>query len=152
MTPRVAAAVAMFKGGYSCAQSLLATYGPEHGLDREIALRLASPLGGGISRTDGPCGAGTGAVLVLGLILGHRGPDDPDGPEAQQRIRELTQEFLRRYAESRGSTLCTDILGHDLSQPGVPEKVKGEGLSEEPCPEAVRAAAEILETLLQGDP
>ncbi len=148
MSARVEAAVAMFNDGYSCAQSLLAAWGPDHGLDRATALRLASPLGGGLSRTDGPCGAGTGAVLVLGLVLGHLGPDDPEG---QERIRRLTQEFLRLYAESRGSTMCTDILGHNLSLPGVPEKVKAEGLSKGPCPEAVRAAATILEALLEGE-
>jgi len=151
MTRRVEQAVAMFREGFSCAQALLATYGPEHGLDRQTALRVASPLGGGLSRTDGPCGAGTGAVLVLGLALGHRGPEDPDGPDAQDRIRRLTREFLHRYSESRGSILCTDILGQNLALPGVADKVKAEGLSDEPCPEAVRAAAEILETLLQGE-
>ena len=148
MSPRVDQAVAMFEGGYSCAQALLATYGPDHGLDRETALRIASPLAGGLSRTDGPCGAGTGALLVLGLVLGPTAPDDDRG---RDRIRGLTQEFLRRYAASRGSTFCTDILGHNLSLPGVAEKVKDQGLSAEPCPQAVRAAAEILETLLQGE-
>lgn len=145
---RVDEAVAMFEAGYSCAQALLATYGPLHGLDRDAALRLASPLGGGLSRTDGPCGAATGAVLVLGLVCGHRGPDDTVG---QERVRRLTQEFLRRYADDRGSTLCTDILGHNLARPGVAEQVKARGLSKEPCPRAVRAAAGILETLLQGE-
>lgn len=147
-TARVEQAVAMFEDGYSCAQALLATYGPDHGLDRETALKVASPLAGGLSRTDGPCGAGTGALLVLGLVLGPTTPDDAAG---RDRIRRLSQEFLRRYAESRGSTLCTDILGHNLSLPGVAEKVKAEGLSKEPCPQAVRAAAQILETLLQGE-
>ena len=33
-------------------------------MDREAALRLAAPLGGGMSRTDGPCGAATGAILA----------------------------------------------------------------------------------------
>jgi hypothetical protein len=85
---------------------------------------------------------------VLGLILGHRGPNDPEG---QERIRRLTQEFLRRYAADRGSTMCTDILGHDLSAPEVAARVKAEGLSKEPCPRAVRSAAVILESLLEGE-
>jgi len=146
---RIERAVAMFDAGWSCAQALLGAYGPDYGLDRETALRVASPLGGGPSRTDGPCGAGTGALLVLGLVHGPAAPDDDAG---RDRIRRLTREFLRRYAESRGSVMCTDILGHNLSLPGVAEKVKAEGLSKEPCPEAVRAAAQILESLLQGEP
>jgi len=138
----------MFRAGYSCAQALLATYGPDHGLDRATALKVASPLAGGLSRTDGPCGAGTGALLVLGLVAGPSAPDDDAGKD---RIRGLAQEFLRRYADSRGSTFCTDILGHNLSLPDVAARVKAEGLSDEPCPEAVRAAATILESLLQGE-
>ncbi len=146
---RIERAVAMFNDGWSCAQALLGAYGPDYGLDRETALKVASPLAGGLSRTDGPCGAGTGALLVLGLVCGPSAPDDDAGKD---RIRRLTREFLRRFAESRGSTMCTDILGHNLSLPGVAEKVAAEGLSKEPCPEAVRAAAQILETLLQGEP
>jgi C_GCAxxG_C_C family probable redox protein len=145
---RVDEAVRMFRDGYSCAQSLLAAFGPDHGLDRELALKVASPLAGGVSRTDGPCGAATGALLVLGLIAG---PTDPDDDAGKDRIRTLTQEFLRRYALRKGSTMCTDILGHNLSLPGVAEKVADEGLSQEPCPEAVRAAGEILLELLQGE-
>jgi C_GCAxxG_C_C family probable redox protein len=138
----------MFVDGFSCAQSLLAVYGPPLGVEREAALRLAAPLGGGMSRTDGPCGAATGALLVLGLKHGHTHPDDEAGAE---RIRILTQDFLRRYDERKGSTMCTDILGHNLSLPGVAEQVKAGGLSKEPCPRAVRAAAVILESLLQGE-
>jgi C_GCAxxG_C_C family probable redox protein len=134
--------------GYSCAQSLLSVYGPQLGLDEAMALKIASPLGGGLSRTDGPCGAATGAILVLGCALGHAGPDDDEGKE---RIRILTREFLRRYEERKGSTMCTDILGHDLSVPGVAEMVKEQELSKEPCPEAVRTAAELLEELLEGE-
>jgi len=145
---RVEQAVQMFVDGYPCAPSILASFGPDYGLDRELALRVAGPLGGGISHTDGPCGAAMGAVLVLGLAFGPTDPDDQDGKD---RLRAITREFLRRYEERKGSITCTDILGHNLSLPGVAERVKVEGLSKEPCPEAVRAAGEILLELLQGE-
>lgn len=148
MSARIEKAVQRFVDGYSCAQSLLSVYGPELGLDEALALKIASPLGGGISRTDGPCGAATGAILVLGCALGHAGPGDEAG---QERIRDYTQEFLRLYEARKGSTMCTDILGHDLSAPGVAEMVKEKELSKEPCPEAVRTAAELLEELLEGE-
>ena len=148
MSDRIDTAVAMFNDGYSCAQSLLAVYGPSFGVERQAALRLAAPLGGGLSRTDGPCGAATGALLVLGLVHGHDHPDDEAGAE---RIRTLTQEYLRRYDARKGSTMCTDILGHNLSHPGVPERVRDEQLSSETCPDAVRTAAELLEEYLDRD-
>ena len=52
------------------------------------------------------------------------------------------------YDERKGSTMCTDILGHNLSRPGVPEKVKEGQLSLETCPDAVRTAAQLLEEYL----
>lgn len=98
-----------------------------------------------MSRTDGPCGAATGALLVLGLKFGHAHPDEE---VAAERIRNLTQDYLERYRERKGSTMCTDILGHDLSRPGVPEKVKEGQLADETCPDAVRTAAQLLEEYL----
>ena len=145
MSERVEQAVTMFVDGYSCAQSLLAVYGPSYGVERAAALRLAAPLGGGMSRTDGPCGAATGALLVLGLRYGHEHPDDEMGAE---RVRSVSQDFLNRYRERKGSTMCTDVLGHNLSQPGVPEKVNEGQLSHETCPDAVRTAAQLLEEFL----
>ena len=141
----IARAVQMFRDGYNCAQSLLGVYGPLHGLDRETSLRLAAPLGGGCSRCDGMCGAASGAVLVLGLVHGYTDTGDEAG---QERTRDLTQEFLRRYAARQGSTQCTDILGENLSLPGVAERVSEVDLCQQVCPDVVRAAAEILEELL----
>lgn len=145
MNRRIDQAVAMFDEGYSCAQSLLGVYGPLYGLERESALRLAAPLAGGISRTDGPCGAATGAILILGLKHGHSHPDDEAGAD---RIRDLTQEFLRLYQERKGSTLCTDILGANLSVPADLERVEAEDLYDVSCPDAVRTAAQLLEEML----
>lgn len=145
MSERVEKAVELFVDGYSCAQAILAVYGPDLGVERAAALRLAAPLGGGMSRTNGPCGAATGALLVLGLKFGHSHPDDET---AAERIRILTQEYLQRYDERKGSTMCTDILGHNLSLPGVPEKVNEGQLASETCPDAVGTAAQLLEEYL----
>jgi len=86
MSERIEQAVALLVEGYSCAQSLLAVYGPGLGMERETALRLAAPLGGGLSRTDGPCGAATGAILVLGLKHGHTHPDDDAGAQLLEEL------------------------------------------------------------------
>jgi len=146
MNERIEQAVVMFNDGYSCAQSVLGVYGPLVGVEREVALRLAAPLAGGISRTDGPCGAATGALLVLGLKHGHSHPDDETGSD---RIRDLTQKFLRLYHERMGSTRCTDILGANLSVPADLERVEAEDLYDATCPDAVRTAAQLLEELLE---
>jgi C_GCAxxG_C_C family probable redox protein len=145
MNERIEQAVTMFNDGFSCAQSLLGVYGPLLGVERETALRLAAPLAGGISRSDGPCGAATGALLVLGLKFGHVHPDDEAGAD---RVRDLTQDFLRLYRERRGSHLCTDILGANLSVPADLARVEAEDLYNVSCPDAVRTAAELLEEMV----
>jgi C_GCAxxG_C_C family probable redox protein len=145
LSVRAEAAVALFADGCSCAQSLLAVYGPGLGLDRETALRVASPFAGGLSRTDGLCGAAAGGLLVLGLRHGTVDPGDEAGKE---RVRRLCQDFLGRYRERFGSTGCTALIGLDLSEPGEPERAKAEGRGERICSGLVRGAAELLEELL----
>ena len=142
---RVKMATEMFIEGFNCAQSVLAAFGPGLGIDRQTALRLGAPLGGGFSRTGGPCGAAVGALLVLGLRHGHTDAED----DAQNDLcRAEAQEFLRRFVGKRGGITCPEILKADLSQPGELDRAKDEGLFEEYCPHAVREAAEILVDLL----
>jgi C_GCAxxG_C_C family probable redox protein len=142
---RVKLATDLFDEGFNCAQSLLAAFGPSLGLERRAALRLGSPMGGGLSRTGGTCGAAMGAMLVLGLRHGHTESEDDDQIDL---CRAETQEFLRRFGVQRGGTTCPEILLADLSQPGELERAKDEGLFENACPQAVHSAAEILEDLL----
>ena len=142
---RVKTAVDLFDEGYNCAQSLLAAFGPSQGLDRSVALRLGSPMGGGLSRTGGTCGAAMGALLILGLRHGHIEFDDDDQSDL---CRSEVQEFMRRFGVKRGGTTCPELLGADLSRPGELDRAKDEGLFEKNCPHAVREAAEILVDLL----
>lgn len=45
---RVAKAIALFKEGYNCSQSVVAAFADEYGFTREQALRMAASFGGGI--------------------------------------------------------------------------------------------------------
>ena len=142
---RIETAARMFDEGFNCAQSLLGAFGPSLGLELQVALRMGSPLGGGLSRTGGTCGAAMGALIVLGLRHGHTEVEDDD---QEDLCRAEVQEFLRRFGIKRGGTTCPEILKADLSQPGELERAKEEDLFEQSCPHAVREAAEILVELL----
>lgn len=142
---RIEKAVDLFESGFNCAQSLLAAYAPSYGVEANAALKLASPLGGGLSRTGGTCGAAMGALLVLGL---RHGCVDPEDEEQRDFLREEAREFLRRFGMGRGGTTCPEVLMADLSKPGELERAKEQGLFEDNCPHAVRDAATILEELL----
>jgi len=142
---RIETAAALFDAGYNCAQSVLAAFAPTLGTDRDEALRLADPLGGGMMLTDGPCGALNGALLVLGLRYGGTRPDDD---AANERVRNLSREFIRRFRERRRSTSCTELLGVDISQPEGFARAQAEDIFAGTCPDSVRAAAGILVEML----
>jgi C_GCAxxG_C_C family probable redox protein len=64
-------AVELFKTkGSNCSQAVLAVFERETGLDQDALLKIASPLGGGMGRLGGLCGALAGACIAHGLIKG----------------------------------------------------------------------------------
>ena len=68
-----------FNSGYNCSQSVLLAYEDylqEKGLDPKTVLRMASPMGGGISRLREICGAVSSLCLLIGLADGYDTPDD----------------------------------------------------------------------------
>ncbi|MGE4553752.1 MAG: C-GCAxxG-C-C family protein [Desulfovibrionaceae bacterium] len=139
-------AVECINNGMSCAQAMLAAFGPVYGLERGLAVRLGSGLGSGLGRSGGICGAVNGGCILLGLALGC---DDPKDRAARARTYQAVAEFLERFAARRGSTLCRDILAAEgCPPPGQkPDKAalaRMRGL----CPAVVRDAAECLAALL----
>jgi hypothetical protein len=48
MESKIENAVALFKEGYNCSQSVVAAYAEEYGLTREQALKISASFGGGI--------------------------------------------------------------------------------------------------------
>ena len=126
-----------FLRGRNCAQCVLGQYAPQLDYDVEETDRFAACFGGGMLRGE-TCGAVTGALMVLGLAC-----EDP------ARAAQLTQAFHEKFAARFGSTLCRDLLGVDLSQPGQLEAVRASGKLLEYCPILVEGAMEILDELLE---
>jgi C_GCAxxG_C_C family probable redox protein len=69
-------AVALFQQGFTCSQAVLSVFAKDFGLDRDTALRISQGFGAGIARTDGICGALSGAIMVIGLRYGGISADD----------------------------------------------------------------------------
>lgn len=142
---RVLESVRLFKGGLTCSQAILATYGTQFGLDERIALRLAYGFGGGMGRLANTCGAVTGAFMVIDLKYASHAIDDV---EAKKLTRSKIREFARLFTERNGSIMCRDILGEDISTEEGFRRGILDGLAKEKCPKFVQDAAEILEDLL----
>ncbi len=142
---RVEEVVATHGEGFSCAQALLAVYGPELGMDRETALKVAGGFGGGMGRMAGICGAVTGAFMVIGLVHGMTKKGDlPQKERSYETIRQFAEKF-----KARNRTLvCRELMGVDVSTPEGFAESKAKNIARTVCPKFVRDAAEILEEML----
>ncbi len=80
-------ALTRFKEGFNCSQAVFAALAADLGLEPDLALRIASPFGGGIGRTGQICGAATGGLMALGLRHGFSQTDDK---AAKERIYART--------------------------------------------------------------
>ena len=141
---KVAEAVELFKQGYACSQAILAVYGPGFGLDRATAMRLAAGFAGGM-RMGETCGTVTGAFMVLGL---ERGPADCATKAGREAVYASVREFASRFRKRNGSLACKELLGCDVSTSEGLKQAQERNLFRDFCPEMVKAAAEILESLM----
>jgi C_GCAxxG_C_C family probable redox protein len=142
---RIEKAFSRFNEGFSCSQSILSTYGEDYGLNRDLALRIATPFGGGIGRMGEICGAVTGAFMVIGLKHGVTSVDDI---EAKEKAYDLTREFTDNFKSRNKAITCKELLGCDIGKPEGMNFAKEKDLFNVLCPRLVRDAAEILEQIL----
>jgi C_GCAxxG_C_C family probable redox protein len=137
-------AVTVFSQNFNCSQSVFSAFAARFGLDRETALKLASPFGGGVARRGEVCGAVTGALLALGLA---RGAELPAGKE---EIYRLSQVFMRLFEEKHNTVLCRDLIACDLSTPAGYQYATEKRVFTTICPVLVQDAVEIVQKLLEA--
>ncbi len=143
---QVERAVSCFEEGYSCSQAILATFGPQLGLDREMALKVAGPFGGGMGGMAETCGVVTGALMVIGLKHGRTKAEDL---QTKEQSYALVRKFADEFKSRNGALVCKGLLGHDISTPEGKTLAKERGLHTMLCVEFVRDAAEIIELILE---
>lgn len=149
MLSRVEEAAKTFESGYTCAQAVFATYADLFGLDRETALKLSSPMGGGIGRMREVCGAVSAMALLAGLKEGNTDPANEEGKEA---IYRLTRQMADKFKEKHDTIICRELLGIDgMEESAKPSERTDEYYSERPCSKLVATAAGIVEEMLLED-
>lgn len=149
MVSRVEEAVKTFESGYTCAQSVFVTYADLFGIDRETALKLTSPMGGGIGRMREVCGAVSSMVLLAGLKEGNT---DPANEEGKEKIYLLTRQLAEKFKQQHGTIICRELLGIEgMEKSAKPSERTESYYSTRPCSALVRTAAEIIEEMLLGD-
>jgi len=130
---------------FNCSQSVFAAFAPELGMDRILALKIATSFGAGMGRQAATCGAVTGAYLAIAL---KHGMTDGADQAAKEKTYALVQEFARRFKERQGGLECRDLLGVDLSAPGGLQLANERNLFSARCSGLIRTAAEILDEIL----
>ena len=125
---RIEKAVALFKSGFNCAQSVVAAFADQYGFTEEQALHMAASFGGGIGRMRMTCGAACGLFMLAGLEANYA------------LVQQLAEEFKRR----NGSLICAELLG--LKKPeitSIPDERTKQYYAKRPCAHMVEEAARI---------
>lgn len=142
-------AVELFKSGYNCSQSVVASFAESYGWTEEQALRMSASFGGGIGRMRQTCGAACGLFILAGLETGSVDPKDREGKSANYAlVQELATEFTKR----NGSLSCEELLGLKKSDNSViPEERTAHYYAKRPCVRIVEEAARIWVEYLEKD-
>ncbi len=136
-------AIAYFKKGYNCSQSVFMAFCDEYDIASETVLRISSSFGAGMGRLREVCGAVTGMFMVAGMLYGYTDPKDHDSKtEHYKRIQFLAKEF----EEKNHAIVCRELLGLGAGKDSpVPEVRTAEYYKKRPCVELVGMAADIMD-------
>ena len=139
---RIEKAVALFKEGFNCSQSVVAAFADKYGFTNEQAFKISASFGGGIGRMRETCGAACGLFMLAGMETGATEGADREGKAANYKlVQELAEEFKQR----NGALRCADLLGLSKNEPVVstPEARTNQYYAKRPCVKMVEEAARI---------
>ena len=135
-----------FLQGYNCTQAVVLAYCDELGLDKSVALKIASSFGGGMGRLREVCGAVSGIFMVAGMLYGY---DDPKDKEGKAALYAKIQELAARSKAQNGSIVCRELLGlSEHKSAPTPEERSPAYYKKRPCPDLVAAAVQILDDFI----
>ena len=139
-----------FMNGYNCSQAVLLAFCEDFGLEKETALKISEPFGGGMGRMREVCGTVTGMFLVIGLAMGN---DNSKDNTTKKNVYKSVQELAAKFKEDNGSIICRELLGLQKAnkESYVPSERTNEYYKKRPCPELCKYAADILEEYLKKE-
>ncbi len=138
-----------------CSQCVIAALQDVLDVRNDDVFKAATSLAGGIGLTcDSGCGAYTGAVLVLGSLLGRERNKFSDPEGVRFKTHQLVRKFREKFIQEYGSVVCRDIqnkiLGryYYLPDPQEFEKFHNAGAHDVHCPEVVGKAARWMTEMI----
>ena len=118
--------------GYNCAQAVVCAFADRLGKDENELYKIAEGFGAGMGNRKGPCGALSGAVMVVGMAYSGGNDSQP----TKQNTYRLARGVYEAFEEKCGAVNCEDIKG---------ERTGGALVSCELC---IKYAVEIAEKML----
>jgi C_GCAxxG_C_C family probable redox protein len=100
-------ALAHFKGGYNCAQSVLLVL-TEHissESNNRVIPKIAAGFGSGMGGCGSVCGALIGGVMAVGIEYGSNDAD----PKKRAEANKYAQKLYRQFEGQHGCVLCKDL-------------------------------------------
>lgn len=134
-----------FMKGYDCSQVVVAHFADRLGISAEVANKVAACYGGGMME-KGPCGAYTGALMVIGLKYGHW--NEENIMEQKGIMMQKSAEFKQKFYEKFASNKCRDLLGYDVTVPEEFQQAIESGRMFGFCPGLVKTVVDILEEMI----
>ncbi len=105
----------LFEAGWYCAESVLRAIAEHYSVDSPLIPKLATGFCSGLSRSGGLCGALSGAVLAIGLILGRDVTSQSVDP-CYRAVRAASDGFVNRFGADTCQALTGCHLGTDEGQ------------------------------------
>lgn len=98
-----------FENGLLCAESVVTAIAKHQGVDSKLASKIATGFCSGMARTCGPCGALSGAVMGISLVLGRESKND-----TVEGTYKATQNLVRKFENEFKAKDCHELLGCDI--------------------------------------
>lgn len=130
------------ESGYNCCQSVLAAYGEDFGLTKELAFKIAKNFGSGCVYRGEICGAVSAALMIYGLKYGSDLPNDELSGEI---VYNYSREHIKKFEKIHSSINCKDLLGLNVGFPEDLEKINEQKLFKWKCPTFISDSVSILE-------
>lgn len=103
----------LFDNGCNCSQAVLLTFAEQFGMNRNDAIALSVPFGGGMSKQGKTCGCLSGALMVIGLRYGK---DSTTVIANRGNAYNKGKDFIKLFNDKFHATECRDLIKLDLNK------------------------------------
>lgn len=142
-------AMALFREGYNCAQSVVLAFSDLTGVDEAVLSRMSCSFGGGMGRLREVCGAVSGMSMVAGLLRGYEGAETGS---VKAEHYTLVQSLAKEFEAQNGAIVCRELLNlRQKRDDPTPAERTAQYYQSRPCERLVGSAAEILARYLEID-